>query len=53
MYKKMQADSRVPQLEKDLEEATLKWVDLTKEYIALAIEVKQVPNLEAEVEELK
>ena len=53
MYKKVRADSRVPQLEKDLEEAWLKWANLAKEHAALAVKVKQVPKLEAEVEELK
>ena len=28
IYKKVQADSRVPRLEKDLEEAWLKWVNV-------------------------
>ena len=53
MNNKVQADSRVPQLEKDLEEAWLKWVDLAKECTALTVEVKKVPKLEAEVDELK
>ena len=51
MYHKVQAG--VPQLEKDLEEAWLKWVDLAKECTALAIEVRQVLKLDAEVDELK
>ena len=46
-------DSRVPQLEKDLEEARLKWTDLAKEHAALTFEVKKVPKLEVEVDELK
>ena len=49
MYDKVQADSRVPQLEKELEEARLKWADLAKECLALALEVKKVPKLEADV----
>ena len=53
MYNKVQADSRVPQLEKDLEEALLKWTDLAKERAALTSEVKKVPKLEVEVDELK
>ena len=53
MYNKVQADSRVPQLEKDLEEARLKWTDLAKERVALTSEVKKVPKLEVEVDELK
>ena len=53
MYNKVQVDSRVPQLEKDLEESRLKWVDLVKERAALAIEVRQVPKLQPEVKELK
>ena len=53
MYNKVQADSRVPQLEKDLKEAWLKWVDLTEECTALTTEVKKVPKLEVEVNELK
>ena len=53
IYSKVKADSRVPQLEKDLEEARLKWVDLAKERVVLVAEVKKVPKLEAEVDELK
>ena len=53
MYNKVQVDSRVPQLEKDIEESRLKWVDLVKERAALATEVRQVPKLEPEVKELK
>ena len=53
MYKQVQAESRFPQLEKDLKEARLKGFDLVKERAALSIEVKQVPKQEAEVEELK
>ena len=53
MYSKVQADSRVPQMEKDLEEARLKWVDLAKERVALAAEVKKVPKLGADVTELR
>ena len=34
MYNKVKADSQVPQLEKDLEEASLKWVDLAQESAA-------------------
>ena len=43
MYSKVQVDSRVPQLEKDLKEARLKWVDLAKELADLVVEVKKVP----------
>ena len=46
-------NSWVPQLEKDLEEARLKWVDLAKKRADLAAKVKNVPKLEAEVDELK
>ena len=49
MYNKVQADSQVSQLEKQLEEAQLKWVDLAKELLALAPEVKKVPKVEADV----
>ena len=48
----MQADSQVPQLEKDLEKAQLKWVDLAKESAILSPEVKKVSKLEADVTEL-
>ena len=40
-------------MEKDLEEDWLKLVDLVKERAALAVEVRQVPKLEAKVDELK
>ena len=53
MYNKVQVDSRVSQLEKNLEEARLKWVDLAKEHVALATKVRQVSKLEAKVDELK
>ena len=49
----MRADSQVPQLEKDLEEARLKWAYLARERTNLAANVKKVPKLEAEVDELK
>ena len=49
----MQANSRVLQLEKDLEEARLKWANLAKEWAALAAEVKLLPKLEADVAELR
>ena len=52
LYNKVQANSRVPQLEKDLEEAWLNWVDLAKEHIVLIVEVKKVPKLEADVADL-
>ena len=53
MYSKVQADSRVPQLEKELEEARLKWVDLSREQVDLAAEVKKLSKLEIEVDKLK
>ena len=37
------------QLEKELEEDRLKWVDLAKERLALVPEVKKVTKLEADV----
>ena len=40
-------------MEKDLEEARLKWVDLAKERIVLTVEVKKVPKLEADVVDLQ
>ena len=48
MYNKVQAESRVPQLKKDFEEARLKWTNLAKEHVALATEVRQLSKLEAE-----
>ena len=53
MYSKVQADSRVPQLEKDLEKDRLKWADLAKERAALSAEVKKVTKLEVDVAELQ
>ena len=53
MYNKVQADSQVPQLEKGLEEAGLKWADLAKERAALAAEIKMVPKLKVDVVELR
>ena len=53
MYNKVQANSRIPQLDKNLEKAQLTWADLAKEHATLAVEVRQVPNLEAKVDELK
>ena len=53
MHSKVQEDSRVPQLEKDLEEAWQKWADLAKERVDLAVEVKKVTKLEVRVDELK
>ena len=53
MYNKVQADSRVPQLEKNLEKDRLKWADLAKERAALSAEVKKVTKLEADVAELQ
>ena len=50
---KVHADSRVPQLENNLEKARLKWAYLAKEHANLAAEVKKVPKLEAKVVELK
>ena len=47
MYSKAQAESQVPQLEKDLEEAQLKWADLAKECSVLVAQVKKAPQLEA------
>ena len=46
-WQNQQADSWVPRLEKDLEKARLKWVDLA------SAEVKKVPKLKAELEELR
>ena len=53
LYNKVQANSRVPKMEKDLEEALLKWADLAKELIVLTVEVKKVPKLEVDVAELQ
>ena len=49
MYNKVQVDSLVLQLEKELEEARLKCVNLAKELLVLATKVKKVPKLEAGV----
>ena len=43
----------MPQLEKELEEAQLKWANMAKKHLALAIEVKKVLKLEANVTTLK
>ena len=53
MYGKVQVVSWVLQLEKDLEEARLKWADLTKERASLVVEVKLLPKPEADVAELQ
>ena len=53
IYNKEKSDSRGPLLEKDLEEALLKWVDIVKECASLAAEVRWVSKLEAEVKKLK
>ena len=53
MYMKVQAESRVPQLEKELAEARLKLDELAKEHHVLAAQAKKVPQLEVEVEDLK
>ena len=53
MYSKVKADSQVPQLEKNLEEARLKWADLSRERDDLVVKVKKVSKLEAEVDEFK
>ena len=37
MYNKVHANSQVPWLEKDLEEARLKWVNLVKECATLIV----------------
>ena len=50
MYYKVQADFRVPQLEKGLEESRLKWADLAIECASLAAKVKKVPKLEVKVD---
>ena len=53
MYSKLQEDSRVPQLDKDLEEARLKWVNLAKEHVVLTDEVKKELKLKVIVAELQ
>ena len=53
MHSKVQVNSLIPQPKKDLEEARMKWVDLIKEKADLTTEVKKVPKLEVEVDELK
>ena len=53
MYDKVQVDSKVPQLEKELEKTQLMWVDMAKEHLALVAEVKRVPKLEALVTTLQ
>ena len=52
MYNKVQAYSRVPQLEKGLLEARLKWADMAKELVVFSAKVKKVLKLEAYVVEL-
>ena len=49
----VQAESRVPQLEKELAEARLKLAELAKEHHMLAAQAKKVPQLEVKVEDLK
>ena len=53
MYSKVQVDSQIPQLDKDLEEAQLKWTNLAKERADLVAEVKKVSKLKVELDELK
>ena len=43
MYMKVQAESWVPQLEKELAKARLKLAELAKEHHVLAAQVKKVP----------
>ena len=49
---KVQAESRVPQLKKEVTEAMRKLAKLAKERNVLANQAKMVPKLEAEVEGL-
>ena len=53
LYNKVQTDSLVPQLEKDLKEARLKWVDLAKECAFWTADVRKVQKLEVDVAELQ
>ena len=53
MYTKVQAESRVRQLEKKVAEARQKLVELAKEHNMLANQEKKVPQFEAEGENLK
>ena len=43
----------MPQLEKELEEAQLKWADLAKELVVRIAKVKKVRKLDADVAELE
>ena len=53
LYNKVQANSWVPQLKKDLEKARLKWIDLAQERIFFTAEVKTVLKLEVDVVDLQ
>ena len=53
LYRKVQAKSRVPQLEKEVMEAKQKLFKLVKERNVLTSQVKKVPQLEAKVGALK
>ena len=53
MYMKVQVESRVPHLEKELKEVRLKLAEVAKERHVLVAQTKKVPQLEVEVEDLK
>ena len=53
LYNKVQVESRVPKLEKDLEEARLKWAELSKERTAWVVDVKKVQKVEVDVAEIE
>ena len=53
LYNKVQAKSRVPKLEKELEQARLEWAKLPKERTAWIANVKKTRKLEADVVDLE
>ena len=53
LYNKGHIDSRVPRLEKDLEQARLKWANMAKQHVVWIAEVRKVRKLEADVTELE
>ena len=52
LYNMVQTSFRVPQLEKNLEEAWLKWADLANEHAVWTAKVRKVQKLEVDVAEL-
>ena len=53
MYDQVQAESRVPKLERELENVRVKWSMLVKEHASWVVDAKKMKKLEADMTKIE